>query len=481
MTRFLPTTIFSKPHFGLSFTQSAIRAVITDSRSQVQLTLEEALEPGVFAPDKLDQSKLAVSLQNLLSQSKLSSPYAAVTIPEYYSFSRSHTLPNLKLEDVSEALTWQIEKIFPLPKDQIYFDWKLVSQTNKQLEIIIVAVHRRTLDDLLTVLEAAQIKPISFEPSASALTRILPHQANQASILVEINPFGSSSSLVSNNLSNLTVTNRFAIGAASDTKAALQATSQSIQSLLNHFKTHHDTDTTISQILLTGDSASEQLAQWLSSYTNQTVVLVDIPSVPSYFHQAYAAATYVVEPPHSGRTINLLPEKLQTVFEAQRRQHTLTSKLSLAIGLLAISILISAFSLTAIFFSLYQAGNELSQLAVAGENYKYNANQISSVNNASNLIVKHFPAKTTPVEALTALESLIPPGLKITSIQYQATDQNLLIAGQAQDRATLVAFRDNLASAPQFSQVDVPLDSLGQQFNVTFNLTLQLAPLNHGQ
>ncbi len=473
---FLPTNLFRKDYFGLSISQTAIRAISLSGNGQVKFTTQVPLSPAIFDHGVIDQKGLVKAVQKLLSTVSFSSPYAAVSLPEYHSFSRTYTLPKMDLTDVTEALKWQIEKIFPLPKDQIYFDWKLISQTKDKLEIVIVAVKKDVLDQLVSTFETAGIKPISFEPSASAITRIVSLDYTTPAILIEINPYGSTSSLLVNGLSTLTLTNQYQTSNNnSTTQSSLQATSQSVQSLINHYQTKHPQATKL-RYLLSGESASPELANWLSKFLNQSVELLHIPSVEPSFHQAYAAAKTNIASPSSGLSINLLPDRLQAAFDAERQHNLIKSKIQGSIIFNIISLVLLGLTLSFLTLQLVRQQQLLKQTESQSAQFTYDSNLVSSLNKASRTITKLFPQKAAPISILQTIYQTKPTTIKLNSIKYDRSRQSASILGIAPDRATLFLYQENLLNTNLFSLVDIPLPSLENPYNIEFALSLKLKP-----
>ncbi len=474
--KLLPQKFFNKDYIGVSISQTAVRAVSVNSDKKINAQAEVKLPPETFTHSSINQAQLTQALKQLLASGRFKSNYAAISIPEFHSFTRSHSIPKMALSEVSEALNWQIEKIFPLPKESIYFDWKLISETETCLNIVIVAVHKKTLDQLIQVMDDANIKPISFEPSASALTRILSIKENESAILVEVNPQGSSSSLVENHLSSLTITNQFQTSSQlNEIKQALNTTSQSIQSLINLHQSKKPQASEPLKIFLTGDSASEELTNWLGSYLNQKVELVNIPSVPPHLHQAFAVANTSIHAPKTGLGINLLPDSLEAVFKATRNYQDIKTKIQVSLTFLIFSLSITAATFFFVLFQSIQAQNELNQLEVAGSDLTYNATTVSLVNKASNAIVKLFPRKTTPVEAIEQLLEIAPTGIDVKSYTYDKEKSEIAIIGFAIDRPALLEFRQVLETSETFEQVQVPLVSLEKPTDIDFSIKTKIA------
>lgn len=475
--KLLPKNIFKENYFGLSLTHSAIRAMSISADGQIQSNAQLQLEANVFTHEVIDANRLAQSLSQLVNSEKFPSKYAAVCIPEYHSFTRSFTIPRIPLNEVREALSWQIESIFPIPKNEIYYDWKLISETETDLNILIVAMPKKTLDQLIQAFETAGIKPISFEPSASAVSRILSIDSNKPHILIELNPSGSSATLIENNISVLTVTNQFISSTGTqDVNQALEKTSHSIQSLINYHQNKHEDGQSEINILLTGDSASNELSNWLSTYLSLPVTLLQIDNVPTPFHQAYAAANTNVKPQDTGLSVNLLPDSLQQLYDAMRIQQRMLTRLKLSFVILILSIASAGLYYTSLVIQANQAQNQLTQLEADNAQYSYDASEVGTLNKVSTSLVTLFPKKTTPVEAYEELFSLKPAAINYTSIVFDAEKKTFTLIGTAADRDDLLALKQILDDSDYFANTNLPLGSLEQPTNVNFSITTLITP-----
>ena len=471
--KFLPTNpLFQQDHFGLSISQNALRAVAITSGKTIRSQAEVLLNSNILDHGILDKPALTAALTKLLSQGKFTTSYTCVILPDNHSFSRLHTLPKIDFEDITEALSWQIEKIFPLPKQEIYFDWKLIAQNQTELTVLVVALNKTLLDDLVEIFEQIGIRAISFEPAASVLTHILPSQDRAAtSILAQINQSGSSATLIENGLSTLTVTNRFEAG--TDTNISLQRTNQSIQELLSFYSLHHDQSAppVAPPAYLTGESATVELADWFKDNLKINMSLMQIPGTTPAFHEAYAAAASSILPPQSHQNINLLPGNLQNIYNhaLKYKQLLTTFQISLVILVLAIASIAAAFA--ALIFAEGKANAQLVSLDAAAATPTYDTKLVAALNQNSTAITTLFPLKTTPLEVFRTIDKVTPSTINLASITFTKDKNTFILIGRALTREELLRYKSLLASADTFKEVIVPLQSLETTENVDFSIS----------
>ena len=355
----LPKNPFAKTnHFGISFSDSSIRGLSLDSQGTIQATAEVSLANPIISGQAAHADSLTQAINELKQRGSFVSPYAAVCLPEKYAFSREHTLPLTNFTEIHEALNWQIEKIFPFQKQDIYFDWKLLHQAKTETQVLVTAIQKKFLDSLKDAFEQAGIFPISFEPSASALSRLVSPQATSRLIIIEVENGGTTATLVINNISTLTTTT--IITPTTPPAVILQDILASLAALVDRAK---PTETTTSplNLILTGEKATPQLADLLSREIKLPTTVLSVPPLTPAYHLAYIAATSTILPPASERSINLLPTALQEYYQAQIQLSTTKSALKILVPLFGLSLLISLVSLGALAFATVSLNRQIAQ------------------------------------------------------------------------------------------------------------------------
>lgn len=475
--KLLPTNpLFQQDHFGLAISQNALRAISVSSGSKLVKSMAEVPIPATIIDHRItDKQVLVDALKKIQLDGKFSSRYVSVILPDDHSFSRLYQLPKINFDEVTEAISWQIEKIFPLPKNDIYFDWKLIRQNEDgTLTVLVVALGKTLLDDLVEVFEQAGIRAISFEPAASSITRIISN-TDESTILIQINQTGSSVTLVENQLSTLTVTNRFETGL--DTNQAFQKTKQSVQELLL-FRQSHYKNTTNSQTLpvafLTGESATQELAAWLTNFLKIDVKLLEIPGISPAYHEAFAAASESIFSPQSHLSINLLPEVLQNIYNQSLKYKQMSTifQSSLVMLLLAVGLVGTTFATLFFMVSTSQA-----QLLVSDSNTNnqiYDTKKVAVLNQTSSTILELFPVKTTPVDYFKDIYETTPKSVSLTKVDYVKDKNQIVLIGRSETRGELLRYKSLLENLDIFSDIVVPIQSLVTSEKVDFSITLIL-------
>lgn len=122
---------------------------------------------------------------------QLKSYFVAASLPEEKSFLRLIQLPNVKQEDIENAIRWEIEANIPLPPEDIVYDYEVIpspEKTQEHFDVVIVAFPKSIVNSYLKVLHGAGFKPYALELESQAIVRTtIPNfQDNKARIIVDL-------------------------------------------------------------------------------------------------------------------------------------------------------------------------------------------------------------------------------------------------------------------------------------------------------
>lgn len=181
-----------RPLFGLEISQTGLRAMALDTQWHVlgfgnidldPIKLEESLIKGTpFLSD---------GIQTLLKEKvkgRLPSDRVALGIPTARAFNRSLLLPISAEDNLLEAVQLEAEQYIPLPQNELYIDYEVISRTKTSIEVLLSAVPKRIVDNLVAACQTAGLQPVLVEPSMLSLVRLsnLLEEGHLPSIIVDI-------------------------------------------------------------------------------------------------------------------------------------------------------------------------------------------------------------------------------------------------------------------------------------------------------
>ena len=456
-------TIISKSnHLGISISSNSVCAIGLDDHQNIIYSDSFSSEIPYFINDEVNNEALTNTLKILVEKSGNVSNKAAVCFPERIAYSREHILPKLKISEIDEALQWQIGSIFPLQAEDIYIDWKLLSQTATETKIVVVAVNRKFLDALQTACVDAGLRPMSFEPSASALARAQKDQTI-GHVILEVDRYGSSASLIENGVSSLTTTSVY-----SSTQTLDQILAQINTSLQNLI--FHRTES-LPIVFLTGEKATPKLAELLSSSSHLPVSMLSLPTANPSLHVSFLAALSALLPPESELSINLLPVSLQQQYQLETNIEAAKKTTTIGSVLGSLSLLVAiCFCIVSIVFN-----KSLTKEMASAKDLKNNEApvNIALALKKAQLINQINPQKQViPTIQILALQEAGVKTEQIRKLTFDSTRKQIQLTLASVGRENIYSIKNNLEKTTLFSSISVPLSTFSTDSNPETTITL---------
>ncbi len=467
----IPALILPKKHhFGLSIGRASLRAIEVDSRGRVKTSVEVAVPDGIAENGVILNKNLFIDLlTQIIQKGKFSTPYVAVCFSEVFAYVREYTLPVISKKDLSEAVSWNISDLIPFPKDEIYFDWKLVYANETEYKVMVVAIQRKILEPLIEALTKAGLKPLRFEPGTSAAARLVSLKAGESVLIVEINRKGAYVVLVQQTKIIFTTVVTYTQEDTSETY--LTNIVQTITEISQYYKNKGLLTEVTTSVLLSGELATNEWASALSQRLTYPVKILQISAVSPAFNKAYIAAVGKIGPPEDADSINLLPPAIQRRYDQERADAFYSSLLLRSGTVLLLYVLSSVAMYVGIMRERQRFETNIEKLTLSTKVQGSEMQKLLSLNaNAAN-VVTLAPLRVTPYDRLQVLASIIPEGITITQWEYDDAKQQFSINGVAKDRNLMLVFKNKLEATGEFAKVTLPLGSLETPTNVRFTLT----------
>jgi len=103
-------------------------------------------------------------------------------------------VPLLDHEAILEAIHLEAEQYIPIPINNLYLDYEINHQDDKQMDLLLVAASKNIVDSYHKTLEALKLEPVSFEPSINAASRLVQMEgisSQEPAIIVDIGSISS--------------------------------------------------------------------------------------------------------------------------------------------------------------------------------------------------------------------------------------------------------------------------------------------------
>jgi len=169
--------------FGLDISDLSLKIIKLKKRGE-SLTLasfgEKEIKPGIIQAGEIkDEKKLAETIKEAIKSvkgEKIKTKYVVASLPEKKAFLQVIQMPRMSEEDLKSALIYEAENYIPLPIDQVYLDFQIISPVFNHLDhldILIAALPKKTVDPYLSCLKSAGLKPKVLEIESLAISRAL--------------------------------------------------------------------------------------------------------------------------------------------------------------------------------------------------------------------------------------------------------------------------------------------------------------------
>ena len=198
--------------FGLDMGTTTLRAVQLKGAGPVKaLDRYGQLEiPGTISASdaKIDKQKLVDSIKQLVKQSGISTKNVAVNLPSSKVFTTVIDMDRMSPADLARTIRLQAESYIPTPIAKSKIDWAVTGDSPKdakKVEVLLSSVPNEFAEERLSILEAAGLNVIAFEPDGLALVRaIVPSDSNAPQMVLEIGAVATDIVIVMNGAPRLT-------------------------------------------------------------------------------------------------------------------------------------------------------------------------------------------------------------------------------------------------------------------------------------
>jgi type IV pilus assembly protein PilM len=164
--------------FGLDISDVSVKVMQLSSKDGKVFPSAFTTQP---LPGNLIANHLIVSPERLAEQvrhavdsaGRIDTEYVVASVPEIKSFVRTVSIPKMAYEEVDSALPWELEQDIPVPIDQVYMDWQVMSEAEDKMNLLVMAAPKDYIDSLIETLKLAKLKPVALELESQATARAL--------------------------------------------------------------------------------------------------------------------------------------------------------------------------------------------------------------------------------------------------------------------------------------------------------------------
>lgn len=149
----------------------------------------KAITDGVITdPETLAKAAHGLFKDHL--EGEITSKRVAMTVPASRTYTRTMTVPKLSKKELDEAVRLEAEQYIPMPVDDLYFNYTIVRQTEKELDLLVVAAPRKLVDSYVSLSQILGLELVALETTIEAAGRLFV-QAEKNDVPTILIDFGS--------------------------------------------------------------------------------------------------------------------------------------------------------------------------------------------------------------------------------------------------------------------------------------------------
>ncbi len=187
-----------KPVFGLDIGFSTIKVMQVEPRGKnyhiagygVGGFDSSAIKDGVI----VDHESIAEATKHLFDHNivgEINTRRVALAIPASRTYTRTITLPIVEDEEINEAVRMEAEQYIPMPIEELYLDYTIISKDKEGMEILAVAAPRKIVDSQIELTRILGLETVGVDTSILAATRLFERQNEHEDIPAVLIDFGS--------------------------------------------------------------------------------------------------------------------------------------------------------------------------------------------------------------------------------------------------------------------------------------------------
>ena len=164
---------------------ASLRLLVAKGK-RVEKWAELPLEPGLVKDGVIvNQEQVAARLRQLLDTQKVKATRVVAALSGLHCLSRLITLPRLSGALLAEGVKSEAERVIPVPLEQLYLSWQVISTPGEQMLVFLVAFPRNATDTLIQTLHAAALDPYLVDLKPLVLARLA---SSATAIIADVQP-----------------------------------------------------------------------------------------------------------------------------------------------------------------------------------------------------------------------------------------------------------------------------------------------------
>lgn len=185
-----------KPIIGLDISNTGVKVMSINAHKWLvhgygsidlePLRVKDAIENS--GRDYLSENIKLLMAERIIGD--INSKRIVISIPTARSYSRTFTLPVSLEKTLHDAVILEADQYIPIPSSQLYIDYQIIERSKKTVTVLMSAVSRTIVDNVVASVEAAGLQPVLIEPSICSVGRVLTatERGDLPTVIVDVGP-----------------------------------------------------------------------------------------------------------------------------------------------------------------------------------------------------------------------------------------------------------------------------------------------------
>lgn len=186
---------FSESAFGLDLSDLSVKiAQMQENKEGKEVVSFGSIsipKGSIIDGEIIRQDQVAAAIKKVIVNAgpkKIRTKKVICSLPETKAFLRIINLPEMKKEEIKEAIRWEIEANIPMSVDQVYYDWQLLdkkfTEEKGKVNVLVVAFSKKIINQFMETLEMAGLQVVGMEIESIAQARSLLQENDEKTSLV---------------------------------------------------------------------------------------------------------------------------------------------------------------------------------------------------------------------------------------------------------------------------------------------------------
>lgn len=459
-----------KKYLSFLFSDTTINVAKVEEKNnnkRLSVYFQYPLPPNLIVNSEVkDSAKLAAIIKEIRLKINVPDTLVVIGLSEVKASVHTLYLPQLTIEETTQAIEHQADTFLPFPYQNEYVDWMyLNSQVDDHSTILINAIPKLIVDNYVIAFTQAGLKPVAIESTALPILRLVPENDRKNCLIAEIS---DSMTIIVINSDGWVETSLV----AADNSQFLD----SIKKILDYYYKYNQVQKEKEEpikIYLCGKGVTNEIFAQIQQLKGQPVLIKSgiggiTPQQDMQIAVAVSLAEKLVSPTKDAKTINILPPELNERYRAIRQQAQ-TKKLNITL------ILIFIFLNFIVFGNLFSLKLKSDKLTVQAKSNAYGQlNDLERYNRKSILINQISSDNEIIQKTLKEITQPSQPNIQITSFSYSQQAKEFTLSGWTQSKENLIQYELFLEKSKMYTKVSIPISSLQEEINLNFQLILKL-------